>query len=618
MSIESPPRDRPALLSPPRLRPFGTRPGALAGFALRLVLVAGTYYVAGRLSLRLSLVQRQVTPIWPPTGIAVVALLLVGRRVWPAIAVAAFLLNAPIGPTPLVAAAIAAGNTLAPLLAATLLKRAGFRPELDRLRDALALVFLGALLSMTVSATVGTIALASVRRTSTAGFWGTWSVWWAGDAMGVLVVAPFLLTLRGVRRPRGTSWRRWAEVSALLAGTGLVAFAILHSRLRVEYLVFPLLGWAAWRFGQRGAAPAALITSAIAIWAAVDGTGPFAGLGLAQKMVTLQVFNASVALASFVLAALLAERRQAQQELRQSESRISGLLASAPNAILAVGEDGRIRLANAQAETLFGYEPQELLGLSVEALVPVGLRAEHERHRVGYLMDPGTRPMGLGLDLAARRKDGSEFPVEIGLSWHGSPEGREITCVVSDITERKRAEHEIAYLAYHDKLTGLANRAKFEDQLEVALARARRSGGAVAVMSVDIDRLKQVNDRFGHAAGDELIAQSGARLRGVARETDLVARLGGDEFLILLTDLPQDPTGSYRDAQLVVKEVARRVRDRFAAPFPIGDTELAMTASVGVSISPLDATDASTLLRNADVAMYRSKETGGGEFVLYA
>ncbi|TMK53871.1 MAG: hypothetical protein E6G66_00740, partial [Actinobacteria bacterium] len=306
MSIESPPRDRPALLSPPRLRPFGTRPGALAGFALRLVLVAGTYYVAGRLSLRLSLVQRQVTPIWPPTGIAVVALLLVGRRVWPAIAVAAFLLNAPIGPTPLVAAAIAAGNTLAPLLAATLLKRAGFRPELDRLRDALALVFLGALLSMTVSATVGTIALASVRRTSTAGFWGTWSVWWAGDAMGVLVVAPFLLTLRGVRRPRGTSWRRWAEVSALLAGTGLVAFAILHSRLRVEYLVFPLLGWAAWRFGQRGAAPAALITSAIAIWAAVDGTGPFAGLGLAQKMVTLQVFNASVALASFVLAALLA------------------------------------------------------------------------------------------------------------------------------------------------------------------------------------------------------------------------------------------------------------------------------------------------------------------------
>jgi diguanylate cyclase (GGDEF)-like protein/PAS domain S-box-containing protein len=397
-----------------------------------------------------------------------------------------------------------------------------------------------------------------------------------------------------------------------------VAFAILHSRLRLEYLVFPLLGWAAWRFGQRGAAPAALITSAIAIWAAVDGTGPFAGLGLAQKMVTLQVFNASVALVSFVLAALVAERRRAQQELRQSESRTSGLLASAPNAILAVGEDGRIRLANAQAETMFGYEPQELLGLPVETLVPVSHRAVHERHRAAYLMDPGTRPMGLGLDLAARRKDGSEFPVEIGLSWHGSPEGREITCVVSDITERKRAEQEIAYLAYHDKLTGLANRARFDDQLEVALARARRSGGAVAILSIDIDRLKQVNDQFGHAAGDELIAQSGARLRGVARETDLVARQGGDEFLILLTDLPQDPTGSYRDAQLVVKEVARRVRERFAAPFPIGDTELAITASVGISIAPIDATDASTLLRNADIAMYRSKETGGGEFVLYA
>ncbi len=125
--------------------------------------------------------------------------------------------------------------------------------------------------SATVSATVGTIALASVGHTSRAGFWGAWSVWWTGDAMGVLVVAPFLLTLRGLRPRRAVNWPRWAGASVVLAGTGLVAFAVLHSRLRLEYLVFPLLGWAAWRFGQRGAGPAALLTSTIAIWAAVDG-----------------------------------------------------------------------------------------------------------------------------------------------------------------------------------------------------------------------------------------------------------------------------------------------------------------------------------------------------------
>jgi diguanylate cyclase (GGDEF)-like protein/PAS domain S-box-containing protein len=618
MSLESLLRERLSVTSPARVLANSARARSLVGFALRIALVAAVYYVAARLSLKLSLVGGQVTPIWPPTGIAVVALLRLGRRVWPAVALAAFLVNAPISSSLLVAAGIAAGNTIAPLLAATLLRRADFRPELDRLRDALAIVFVAALLSMTVSATLGTIALAFAERTSPVGFWATWSVWWTGDAMGVLVVAPFLLTLPSVRRPLRLDWRRWSEASILLVITGLVTFAVFHTRLRLEYLVFPLLGWMAWRFGQRGAAPAALLTSTIAIWAAIEGTGSFADAGLAERMVTLQVFNASVAFASFVFAALVAGHRQAQEELRQSEERTSGLLASAPDAIIVVGEDGRIRLANALAETMFDYGQQELIGLTVDALVPEGLRSAHARHRVTYLKDPATRPMGLGLDLAARRKDGTEFPVEIGLSSHSSAEGRMITCIVSDITERKRLEEEMAFLAYHDKLTGLANKARFDDHLEVALARAGRARDIVAVLCMDIDGLKLVNDGLGHAAGDELIAETASRLRSVARETDVVARQGGDEFLVLLADLPQDSDGSFRGAARAVEEVAGRIRDQFEAPFHVADTDLDVTVSVGISICPLDASDARTLLRNADIAMYRSKETGTGDFVLYA
>src|SRR5438132_6856215 len=280
MSLESLPRARLPIPSPaPILGKWG-RADELPSLALRVALVAAVYYVAARLSLRLSLVGGQVPPIWPPTGIALVALLLLGRRLWPAIAIGAFLVNVPISPSLLVAAGIAAGNTLAPLLAATLLRRVGFRPELDGLRDVIAIVFLAALLSMAVSATVGTLVLAAARRTSPAGFWATWSVWWTGDAMGVLVVAPFLLMLRSVRRPPRADWRRWLEASLLLVATGLVAYGVFHSRLRLEYLVFPLLGWAAWRCGQRGAAPAALITSSIAIWSAVRATGPFANVSL--------------------------------------------------------------------------------------------------------------------------------------------------------------------------------------------------------------------------------------------------------------------------------------------------------------------------------------------------
>src|SRR5438552_18709339 len=156
-----------------------------------MLLLSAAYYGTAVPSLHLALVRRQVTPIWPPTGIALVALLLFGRRLWPGITLGAFLVNLPISPSPVIALGIAAGNTLAPLFAATLLRKARFRPQLDRLRDAMAIVLLGALLGMTVSATGGTATLVLSGTIPRAAFLPTWSVWWAGDAMGVLIVAPF-------------------------------------------------------------------------------------------------------------------------------------------------------------------------------------------------------------------------------------------------------------------------------------------------------------------------------------------------------------------------------------------------------------------------------------------
>jgi len=171
------------------VRPFGE----LARDFFRLAVVAAAYWLAARLSLNLALVHGQVTPVWPPTGIALVAFLLLGRRVWPAIALAAFAVNLPLGPSPVGDAAIAAGNTLAPLVAVELLRRADFHRELDRLRDAIALIVIGALGSMAISATVGSSVLVLSGSVPVANFWPTWAVWWTGDAMGVLLVAPVLL-----------------------------------------------------------------------------------------------------------------------------------------------------------------------------------------------------------------------------------------------------------------------------------------------------------------------------------------------------------------------------------------------------------------------------------------
>jgi signal transduction histidine kinase len=301
-------------------------------YLARLSVVALIYWVSARLSLNLALVHQQVTPIWPPTGIALVTFLVLGRRMWPAIAVGAFAVNLPLGPSPFGAALIACGNTLAPLVSAELLQRAGFRWQLDRMRDAVAIVALGALIGMTVSATIGSSVLTLSGAVPANSFATTWAVWWAGDAMGVLLVTPMLLSL--IPRPglRHLGWRRTAELTALLVGVGGVTYLLFENQFRLEYLVLPLIAIAAWRFRLAGAAPAALIASVIAVWAAVNGVGPFASETLLEKMVTLQAFNVSLSLASFLLASF-ANARQHSEEMSRLYQSASKAIAAKTDAI---------------------------------------------------------------------------------------------------------------------------------------------------------------------------------------------------------------------------------------------------------------------------------------------
>jgi signal transduction histidine kinase len=287
---------------------------------VRLALVALAYWLAARLSLNLALVHGQVTPIWPPTGIALVAFLLIGRRAWPAIALAAFAVNLPIGPSPLGAAIISAGNTLAPLVSVELLRRVGFHRELDRLQDAIAIILLGALAGMTISATIGSSVLLLWGTIPATQFWPTWAVWWAGDAMGVLLVAPFLLSFLARRFTPMLPWRRGLELAGLLAGTAVLTYVLFQNRLRLEYLVLPVIMVTAWRFRLRGATAAALIASGVAIWSAITGSGPFADQTLFEKMVTLQFFNVSVAVVSFLLASFVDAHERNEEISRLYES----------------------------------------------------------------------------------------------------------------------------------------------------------------------------------------------------------------------------------------------------------------------------------------------------------
>jgi len=279
-----------------RARPYWTQ----------VAIVALTYYVAGELGLRLSLVGQSVTPLWPPTGVAIVALLALGSRTWPAVTIAAVAINVPLGPTLWAALLIAVGNTAAPLAAVALLKAAQFRIDLARVRDAAALVLLGALAAMAISATVGTLALLWAGAIQAHHFAGAWSVWWTGDAMGVLIVAPFLWSVahHPEHQKRHPSWEVIAAASALFVVCGIV----MAADLPLWFLIVPVLGVIAWRFGQRGAARADLVVSVIATIVAARELGVFDGMTLAGRMITLQSFNATVVFTSLLLAAAVSQR----------------------------------------------------------------------------------------------------------------------------------------------------------------------------------------------------------------------------------------------------------------------------------------------------------------------
>ncbi|MFG3259189.1 MASE1 domain-containing protein [Streptomyces sp. NPDC048172] len=300
----------------PSSNPFRFRKTSLTALA-RVLVVALAYYAAGRVGLlkHVEVEGAIVTPLWPPTGVALSCLLLMGLRVWPGIALGTFGIILTISSPDATGLVIATGNTVAPIASYLLLRRVGFRLELDRLRDGLALVFLGALAGMLISATTGPSLMLALGQLEPDTYWPVWSAWWTGDAMGVLVFTPLLLLARKLRMPRDPV--RVAEGAGLAVTALVLTPLVMTSELSLLFLTFPLLVWSALRFQLAGSAPCAALASVAATSAATDEAGPFAGHSFLEGMVTLQAFNGSVSLTALLLAALVTE----QLNIRRSVER---------------------------------------------------------------------------------------------------------------------------------------------------------------------------------------------------------------------------------------------------------------------------------------------------------
>ena len=287
-----------------------------------LLAVAVAYFAGAKLGLSMAFLARQVSPVWPPTGIALAAVLLLGPRVWPGIALAAFLVNATANEPLPTAAGIALGNTTEALLGAWLLRQGRpFRTSLGGMRDVLGLVGLAAGVSTLVSATIGVTSLCLGNVEPWSRFGALWGVWWLGDAMGALVVAPLLLAWCSPQRARWSP-RRAAEIAAVVFAVAAVCALIfvrpstpsMAAAPALEYAAFPFLVWAALRGGPRGATLVTFATSTVAIAGTLARGGPFAERTAHEGLVLLQSYLGVVALTGLFLAAAIAERDRAEQE----------------------------------------------------------------------------------------------------------------------------------------------------------------------------------------------------------------------------------------------------------------------------------------------------------------
>jgi diguanylate cyclase (GGDEF)-like protein/PAS domain S-box-containing protein len=294
--------------------------------------------------------------------------------------------------------------------------------------------------------------------------------------------------------------------------------------------------------------------------------------------------------------------RRSREEAEERNELLANAVESTRDIITVTGLDDCFTFVNQAFLDEYGYRPEDILGAHVTTI-----DSPHNPPAVRQSIYEGTRKGSWSGELLNRRADGSEFAIALSTSQIRNRNGEVIGLVgvATNITDKKAHEQRVQYEAYHDVLTSLPNRRLFIDRLTVALALAHRHAHSLAVMFIDVDRFKRINDTLGHPVGDRLLVEVAARLQLIVRSGDTMARVGGDEFMLLAPDI-HDPSDATR--------LAIKILESFEQPFEFDAHELFVTASIGVALHPGDGTDPETLIKNADLAMYRAKDLGRNRY----
>jgi diguanylate cyclase (GGDEF)-like protein len=446
--------------------------GSLIYPVVTIVGLGVVYFVAAKLGLKLAFVYPSASSVWPGTGIALSAILLLGYRVWPGVFIGAFLANVTTAGSVTTSLGIALGNTLEGLIGARFLHCfANGRNAFDRARDILKFVFLAATLSTVISATIGVTSLSLGGFLQSKDFGRIWFTWWLGDTIGSILLTPLLVLWSINPRIRWNLSQICERILflSLFVLLNLVIFGgvtpLSQENYPLEFLCLPFFIWTAFRFSQRETAAAVVVLGALALWGTLHGYGPFVTRTSQESLLLLQLFMGVQSVMSLVLSALVAEYRQVETQL--------------------------------------------------------------------------------------------------------------------------------SHQAITDPLTGLWNYRKFIDVLDGEIKRAERTERPFAMLFLDVDNLKIINDRLGHIAGNQALCRVANALRGSCRSIDTVARFGGDEFAMIL------PEAEEKAAHIVADRIANRLVHDHDGP--------RITVSVGIAVYPTDGDRKESLVSAADRILYKAK-----------
>ncbi len=301
--------------------------------------------------------------------------------------------------------------------------------------------------------------------------------------------------------------------------------------------------------------------------------------------------------------------KQTKGALEKSQNQLQSIISNVMDGIITINDNGNIEGFNPAAEQIFGYSQQEILGQNVKILMPEPDQSAHDGYILHYLQTGQSKILNVrGREVTAIRKNGEHFPMELSISKMALGEQNYFVGIARDITERKQAEQKIAHLAHYDYLTDLPNRALFVDTLDHSLALAKRNHCKLAVMFLDLDGFKNVNDTLGHDAGDLLLQSVALRLKETIRNSDTVARVGGDEFTFILYNT---------DYQENVSLVASKIIATLSEPFILNSNICHIGGSMGIASYPDDSTSVKELIIQADAAMYLAKQNGKNNYKFY-